>query len=104
MGVWARFGMDRQDVGAGLREGGQHGIDRRDHEVDVERQLGVRPQGPNHVRTDGQIGDEMPVHHVDVDEIGPGGFQRADLLAQDGEIAGENRGGNPNRLLHGVPR
>ena len=44
----------------------------------------------------------MAVHHVDMDPVGAGGVDRAHLLAQPGEIGGEDRGGDADRLLHGA--
>jgi len=48
MEVRAGFGMDGDDVGAGFGEGIEKAIDRRNHEVDVERLLGVRAQRFDH--------------------------------------------------------
>ena len=39
----------------------------------------------------------MVVHHVKMDDVRPGGQHGSDLLAQTGEIGGENRGGNQGR-------
>ena len=75
--VRAALGVDGQDVGAGLAEGLQVGIDRRDHQVDVERQVRVRPQRLHHVRADGDVGHEMAVHHVDMHPVGAGGLDGA---------------------------
>ena len=36
----------------------------------------------DHVRADGDVGHEMPVHHVDMDPVGAGGIDGADLLAE----------------------
>ena len=102
MEVRPRLGMDGDDVGAGLGEGLEEGIDRRDHQMDVERLGGVRPQRLHHRRADGEVGDEMAVHHVDMDPVGAGLVDRADLLAEPGEIGGEDRGRDADRLLHGA--
>ena len=87
----AGFGMDGDDVGAGLGELGHVRVDRRDHQMDVEGQLGVRPQRLHHRRADGDVGHEMPVHHVDMDVVGPGLLDRAHLLPQPREIGREDR-------------
>jgi hypothetical protein len=69
-------------------------IDRRDHQVDVERLGRMRAERFDHRRADRDVGDEMAVHHVDVDPVGPGRVDRADLLAQAGEIGGQDRRGD----------
>ena len=78
--------MHGDDVGAGLGEGFEIGIARRDHQVHVERLVGVLAQRLHDVRADGDIGHEMPVHHVDMHPVGAGGLDRAHLLAEPGEI------------------
>ena len=40
-----------------------------------------------------RFGDEVAVHHVDVNHFGPGLFGSRDLLAEPGEVGGENRRG-----------
>ena len=89
--VGACLHMHGDDVGAGLGEGFEVGIARRDHQVHVERLLGNRPDRLHHVGADGDIGHEVPVHHVDMDPVGAGGFDCADFIAQFGEIGRQNR-------------
>ena len=101
MEVRAGFGMDGDDVRAGLGEGVEERIDRRDHQVDVERLLRVRPERLHHRRADREVGDEMAVHHVDMDPVGAGLVDRAHFLAEPGEIGGEDRRGD-ERAGHGA--
>ena len=42
----------------------------------------------------------MPVHHVDMDPVGAGGIDGADLLAELGEVGGEDRRRDPERAGH----
>ena len=88
--VDVRPGLDvhGDDVGAGLGEGFEIGIARRDHQVHVERLSGVRAQRLHDVGTDRDVGHEVPVHHVDMDPVGAGGIDRAHLLAEPGEVGG----------------
>ena len=65
----AGFGMNGDDVGAGLGEGLEIGIDRRDHQMHVEGLGRVRPQRLHHVRAEGDVRHEMAVHHVEVDPV-----------------------------------
>ena len=94
MEVRAGFGMDGDDVRAGLGEGIQEQIDRRDHQMDVERLFAVRAQRFHDRGADRQVRHEMPVHHVDVDPVGAGRVDRAHFLAELGEVGGEDRWSN----------
>ena len=78
----------------GFGEGVEERIDRRDHQVNVERLLGVRPKRLHDTGADGEVGHEMAVHDVDVDPVGPGLIDRAHFLAEPGEVGGEDGGGD----------
>ena len=75
---------------AGLGEGLEIGVAGRDHQVDVEHFLGVRAQRLHDRGSDSDVRDEMPVHHVDMNPVGAGGVDGAHLLAEPGEVGGEN--------------
>ncbi len=87
--------MEGDVAGTGLGEVTDHAVDRRDHQVGID--LGadaVITQRLAHHRPDGQVGHVMIVHHVEVDDIGPGGQHILDLLPQAGEVSGQDRRGN----------
>jgi hypothetical protein len=42
----------------------------------------------------------MPVHHVDMDPVGSGFVDRADFLAEPGEIGGEDRGAMRTAMMN----
>jgi hypothetical protein len=92
--------MDGDRIRPRLGEVGEERIDRGDHQVDVERLGGVRPQRLHHRRPDGQVGDEMAVHDIDVDPVRPRLVDRADLLAEPGEIGRKDGRGDADGLLH----
>jgi hypothetical protein len=91
--------MKRQHMRSGARErpGVTHGIG--DHQVDVERDPRDLAQALDHRRPQGQVGDEVSVHHVDVQPVRAGALGSRDLLAQAGEVAGEDRGGDEDGLF-----
>ena len=68
----------------------------------------VRPKRLHHRRADGEVGHEMAVHDVDVDPVGAGLVDRADFLAELGEVGGQDRRGDerarPWRRLDGINR
>jgi hypothetical protein len=86
--------VDRDRVRPGLAELRDVGVGPLDHQVNVERQRGGRARRRDDQRADGEVRDEVAVHHVDVNPVGPGGGNGGDLLAQAAEVAGENRGGD----------
>ena len=99
-----RLGMDRDDVSARGRELRHESIDRGDHEMHVERKRRAGSQGLYDHRADREVGDEMAVHHVDMNPIGAGRGHGAHLLAQPREIGREDRRGYARRLLHVIRR
>src|SRR3546814_10197784 len=78
--------MDGDDVGAGFSEGFEEMIDRRDHQMDIEGLLRVRTERLHHAGSYRDVGDEMAVHHVDMDPVGAGLVNGTDFLAQAREI------------------
>ncbi len=92
MDVRASLGMDGDDVSPGLGECVEKIVNRRNHQMDVERLRRVWTERFHHRGADGEVGDIMAIHHVDVDPVGTGGVDRAHLLAKLGEIGGQDRG------------
>ena len=85
------LGVDDDGVRAGFRESLQIGVAGRDHQMDVEDPIRRAAQGLHDIRPDGDIGHEMPVHHIDMDDIRPGSDNGADFFAEFGKIGGEDR-------------
>ena len=52
--------------------------------------LDVRPDRLAHQRADGEVGDVMVVHHVEVDQVGARALDRAHFLAQAREVGGKD--------------
>jgi hypothetical protein len=61
--------------------------------MDLEWQMRHPPQRLDDHRAHREIRDEVPIHHVHVDAIGSPLRRFRHLLAQTGEIGGENRRG-----------
>ena len=85
------LGMDRDVIAAGLGEGFEIGIAGRDHQMRVEDLLGVRAHRLDDVGAVGNVGNEMSVHHVEMDPVGAGRIDGADLFAELGEIRRQDR-------------
>ena len=60
------------DAAVGARIGEAFEQDGRvvDHQMAVEEELGALAERPHDHRTDGEVGDEVAVHHVDVEQVG----------------------------------
>jgi VWFA-related protein len=61
-----------------------------DHHVAVERQLGHGPKRLDHRRSEGDVGDEVAVHDIDVEDGGSAAFGRGDLVGEMREVRGED--------------
>ena len=62
-----------------------------DHQVDVKGELGITAAVLDRARPDGDRGNEVPVHDVEVHPVGTCLFQRRHFLAQPAEIGREQR-------------
>lgn len=58
-----------------------------DHKVHVEGESGTVADAPDHRRAEGQVGDEHPVHHIEVYPVRSGFFDPCNLIAHSGEVA-----------------
>ena len=99
MQVTTGFDVHGQVVTTSVDESGQKGIWLRHHEMDIERQTGHAPDCFDHRRSNGQIGHKMPVHHVHMEHISPGGLNTLDLLRQPHKVSSKNGRGN---FHHGI--
>jgi hypothetical protein len=78
--------VNAQKIGSGLCEGGNEVVRILDHQMAIKRQIGDRPQRLNHGRTEGDVWDEVSVHHVDVDDASAASFGRLHLFGEMGEV------------------
>ena len=63
-----------------------------DHQMHIQEHIRVFPHGFQHRDADGEIGDEKPVHHVEMEPVGFSFPDAVDLLPQAGKIRGEDGG------------
>ena len=88
--VAAGFDLDRDHVGAGFGEGGDVLVGILDHEVAIEREAGDGADGLDDGRAEGDVGDEVAVHDVDVDDGAAAGGGAGDLVGEMREVCGED--------------
>src|SRR6185369_9522654 len=103
--------MDGHRVAAGLEELVDELPGVRDHEMRVEGQAGAAPKRLDRLRAEGQVRDEVAVHHVEVDPVGPFALCSGDRMGEVAEIgvedarrdAGARRRGRLREARDGAP-
>ena len=88
--VNAPFLVNDERVRTGLGEGFEKLVGVVDHQMHFEGQPRDGPQPLDDDRAEGQVGNEVAVHYVDVNSIGPPLLRLAHLLCQAGHIGREN--------------
>jgi hypothetical protein len=74
------------NVGAGIGKGINIAFGLGNHQMNVKQQFRVRPQGFDNAGTNCQVGHEMAVHYIDMDQVGSGPVKGSDLFSQTTEI------------------
>src|ERR1041384_5334688 len=92
--------MDRDRVRAGLDKSRQVMIVMLDHQMHIERKLGLFTNKTDDRRSERNVVYEMAVHDIAVEPIRTGVFDYVDIVRESGEISGQNRGGDEH-LGHG---
>ena len=90
--------MNADDIGTSFGEVVNVSFWFDDHEVNIDRELRSFADGAHHHRADRDVGHEAPIHDIDVNPVGTGGFDRLYLLGDSAEIGCEDGWGN---LDHG---
>src|SRR5436305_7039049 len=101
-----RFDMDRHGIRPRFEEARQVMIGMLDHEMDIERKLGVFSHGRDNGGPERNVIDEVAVHDVEVQPVCAGCFGAMDLGFEMREIGGEdgrsNEGGRHGEWSNGV--
>ena len=94
------FPVDRDAVRPDFRQL-FHKLQRRfNHQVHIQRPGRQPAHGTHHQRPKGDGRYKMPVHHINVEGIDPGGFGGGDVPVQAGKVRRQNRSAE---FKHGVP-
>ena len=88
--VAARLVVDADPVRAGVGKGGDKLVGVLNHQVAIERQFRMFPERGDDGRADGDIGDEVAIHHIDVDHGAATALGRGDFVGQAGEVGGKD--------------
>ena len=87
----AGFFVDGQDVGTCVFESLDIAVGIHDHQVYVKRFLGMFLDGLDHRLAYCDIGNEHPVHHIDMEPVGLGIVNHFHGLLQVGEVGRKQR-------------
>src|SRR3974390_697659 len=88
----ASFLMHGDPVSARFGKFGNEQIGVLDHQVTIERYLDELAQGADYERADGDVGNEVAVHHVDVKHGAATVDGELRVSGELREIGGKNRG------------
>ena len=88
--VLTRFLMHQNLIRPRFDERGSVLVGIVDHQVNIEDRLAGLAQRFHHGRANGEVGDEMPVHHVKMEHAAARGFQAGNLFSQPRKIGREN--------------
>lgn len=80
------FAMDGDGVAPRVGEGVDVSDGVVDHQVGIEESVRVSSDGLDHRRSERYVGDEHPVHNIEVDPVRAGLVCPGDLLAESGEV------------------
>ena len=86
--------MDTQDVRASIDERSNVAIGMLDHEMGIKRRCRDAGHGLHERRAEGDVVDEMSVHHVEMEKLDAVLFHRGDFVRQMGEITCEQTRGH----------
>ena len=98
------LGVKADPAGTGIGKSDGEFIDRRDHQVHVDRRRHtvVAQRAADH-RANGEVGDIVVVHHIEVNDVGTGREHRIDLGAKAREVGRKNRRGDQEVGHGGFP-
>ena len=87
----AGLSVHDEPLATGVDVAGRQLIRSKHHEVRLKRKLGVLAAGRDQVGPERQIRNELAVHHVPLDAIGPRILQRSHFVTHAGPIGRQNR-------------
>ncbi len=86
--------MHRDGTRTRFDEGRDERIRLFHHQVAIQEQVAGRPQRGHHRWPQSQVGDEVSIHDIHVQQAGTAAGHRFSVGTQAGEVGGENGGRN----------
>ena len=91
MQMGASFGVHREDVGPQIGKGLDVPVGVDNHQVHVQRLLGMSSNGLHHGHAKTDVGHKHAVHHIEVEPMRIGGIDPFHIALKVGKIGGEKR-------------
>ena len=85
-----RFLMNRNPVDPGVCKNRNKLVGILDHQMTIERNVHRLAQGCDHGRADGDVGDEVTVHDINMEEGRTASHRGIGIFCQAGEISRQN--------------
>ena len=70
--------------------------------MNIQRKADRLFHGGDHRRAEGNVIDEMTIHHVEVQPVGPGGLDAAGFFAELGKVARQQGRGDDDLFVSEV--
>ena len=86
--VGAGLGVHDQALAAGLHVLGSHQVGSQHHQMSFERNSCERASGGDHIWAEGEVGHELPIHHVPLNAIDASSLQGSDFVTEAREVGG----------------
>ena len=102
MQVRACFSVNDEALATSFDVTLRHDIGCVDHEVRFKRLCCVRTNCSNHVGSEGEVGHELAVHHVELNDVDAGFIKCMDFFTKLGEISGQYGGSDLNGQRHAI--
>jgi hypothetical protein len=96
------FWMYRDKIGPSLGEGLNVPLGTVNHQMDIERKGGYGSHCAHHKGADGDVGNKLTIHHVEVNHVRTGCFSRPYLFSKTRKIGGENGRCDPDCWAHNL--
>ena len=98
-GILAGFEMEGKDIRTGLNKTVCISFRLFNHQMNVEDQISLIPQGLYYGESEGNICNEHSVHYVKMHHIGSATLNLLYLICKVGKVAGENGRGNFSHII-----
>ncbi len=80
--------MHGNQVSSGINKGGNQRLRLFNHQMNIKQQMAYAPDIPYHGRTDGQVGNKMSIHNINMQPIRTGLFKPLAIFPQLRKVCG----------------
>src|SRR5882724_4593864 len=98
--IEGRLDMATDEVGSRFGNGLDVTVRFVEHQVNIKKERRWRAKRGHGLRTEAQIGDEVPIHDVEMKPLDSELFDNFSAAGEIGMVSGENRRGEDGRIVH----